>query len=261
MKRTIFFVLLLCISHLSRSQNLIINPGFETWSKSGNPAGWTTSINCYKDSVSVNSGKYSCRHEGATSGTKSVGQKLTVSHGKLYRFSFFYITKIIAAEHGCRIWCHWEDAEGKTITDPLTDDILQPSDYMKSESWQKFSVEIAAPMNAEKFSLEVRTYQNSIAHLDNFIFEEIYATVTEYKNGSRAEIYPNPVQDNLIINNIRNLQQVDIFDFKGTSVWSSHFSGEQMVTIPVSGLSPGVYILKIHSDGEIITGRFVRKTY
>jgi hypothetical protein len=261
MKRTVFFVLLFCTGSLSHSQNLVINPGFEAWSKSGDPVGWTTSVNCHKDSVSVNSGKYSCRHEGTTSGTKSVGQKLTVSPGKLYRLSFYYKTKIIAAEHGCRIWCHWEDPEGKTLTDPVTDDILQPSNYMKSESWQKFSVEITAPINADKFSLEVRTYQNSIAHLDNFVFEETDATGTDDRNKSTAVIYPNPVHDNLIIKNIGNLQHVDIYDIKGTSVWSSRFSGEQMVTVPVSGLTSGTYILKIRSTGKTFTGKFVKKGY
>jgi hypothetical protein len=63
MKRVIFFVLLINVSLLSFPQNLIVNPGFETWEKLNKPAGWTTAQSCLKDSVSINSGNYSCfRH-------------------------------------------------------------------------------------------------------------------------------------------------------------------------------------------------------
>jgi hypothetical protein len=136
--------------------------------------------------------------------------------------------------------------------------MLRPSKYLKSDTWQQFSIEIMAPPSASYFYLEVRTYQNSIAYWDNFVFEENLATYDTKEKLSDILIYPNPSHNYLIINNIINLQHIDIQNLKGTRIWSSDFAGEQTVTIPVSGLPEGLYIIRIHMNDKHIIRKFIK---
>jgi hypothetical protein len=261
MKRAIFFVLLLTLEHNSFSQNLVVNPGFETWETLTKPTGWTKADNCLSSNSVLNSGIYSCRHEGGTSNTKYLGQTLTVIPGRLYRFSFYYKTEIAGTGSGCRQWCYWKDSKGISITDPATEPLLRPAKSMKSEIWQQVSVDIVAPDTAFYFYLEVRTNQNSIAYWDDFVFAENITTNNSEEKLSDIKIYPNPAHDYLIINNIQNLQRIDIQNITGTPVWSSNFSGEETVTITVSGFAEGLYIIRIRTSDKIITRKFIRKVY
>ena len=258
MKKAIFFVLLINVCLITFSQNLVVNPGFEIWEKSNKLSGWTTAQNCFKDSVNIKSGSYSCRHEG---GTKYLGQTLSIVPDRQYRLSFFYKTQITGSGNGSRIWCYWKNSEGNNLTDPLTDDILRPSKYLKSETWQQFSIDFAAPATASSFYLEVRTYQNSVAYYDDFVFEENVTTSIPDEKFSDVKIHPNPALDYLIISNISNLKHINIQSFTGTVLWSSGFNGEQTVTIPVSGLVDGMYIVRIHTTDKIIIRKFIKKAY
>jgi hypothetical protein len=256
MKRVIFFVLLINVSLLSFPQNLIVNPGFETWEKLNKPAGWTTAQSCLKDSVDINSGNYSCRHDG---GTKYLGQTLTVAPGKQYRLTFFYKTAITGTGNGCRIWCYWKDSAGNNLTDVATDNILRPSKYLKSDTWQQFSIDIASIAGTAFFYLEIRTYANSIAWLDDFVFEENVSTYSPEEKDSGITIYPNPANDYLTVSSMTGLKHIYIQSLTGIIIWSSDFSAEGTVTIPVSGLPNGMYIIRIHAADKIITRKFVKR--
>jgi hypothetical protein len=260
MKRAIIIVLLLTLETAMFSQNLVGNPGFETWEKTTKPYGWNTAQNCLKDSVYIKSGSYSCRHEGGTS-TRYLGQTISVIPGNQYMLSFFYKTQITGNGNGCRIWCYWKDSAGNSISDPSTDAILRPSKYLKSDTLQQFSISITAPSQAVTFYLEVRTYPNSIAYWDDFVLEETVATGEPAISESFLKIYPNPASNYLIISNIQNMQHIDIQSLTGICVWSSYFSGEETITIPVSELSDGLYIISIRTNEKLIIRKFVKKAY
>lgn len=255
MKRVIFFVLLINMSFLSFSQNLIVNPGFETWEKLNKPAGWTTAQSCLKDSVNIISGDYSCRHDG---GTKYLGQTLTVAPGKQYRLTFFYKTSITGSGNGCRIWCYWKDSGGNNLTDVVTDDILRPSKYLKSDTWQQFSIDFSSPAGGASFYLEVRTYSNSISYFDDFIFEENVATYSPEEKDSDIKIYPNPAHDYLTISSVTGLKRIYIQSLTGTILLSSDFHGEQTITIPVSSFADRFYILRIQTSNKQITRKLIK---
>jgi hypothetical protein len=260
MKRAIFFVLLLAMDLISTSQNLVVNPGFEIWGKVSRPDSWTHVENCLKDSLSVYSGHYSCLHSGGLSTTSDLGQTIAVSPGFEYKLSFYYKTVITAAGNGARIWCYWKDAEGSSVTDPVTDPILRPSKYLKSDTWQQFSISVTAPPGAVAFYLEVRTYPNSLAFWDDFSFEEQIVMLDYKRDESPINIYPNPVYDFLNISNAHNLQRIDIHNIVGVIIWSARFSGEEMVTIPVSGLPDGLYIIRITSSDNYTLKKFIKSS-
>ena len=255
MKRVIFFMLLINVNLLLFSQNLIVNPGFETWEKLNKPAGWTTAQSCLIDSVSIRSGIYSCRHDG---GTKYLGQTLTVVPGTQYRLTFFYKTAITGSGNGCRIWCYWKDSGGNNLTDIATDNILRPSKYLKSDTWQQFSVDFASPAGSAFFYMEIRTYANSTTWLDDFDFEENISTYSPEEKDSDINIYPNPAHDFLTINSVTGLKHIYIQSLTGTILLSSDFHGEQTITIPVSGFADRFYILRIQTSNKQITRKLIK---
>jgi hypothetical protein len=257
--KTIFLFVLIASGTICFSQNLIVNPDLESWTKTTQPYGWTTADKCLKDSVNVHSGTYSCKQYATLSATKSVGQIITVTEGKKYILSFYFKTEVTGTEHGCRIWCHWEDAVNNTIVDPATDAVLKPSTYMKSDSWQQFSVEITAPASANYFILEVRTYQNSIAYLDDFLFEESVPTQLMEDPEYKTIIYPNPASDHLFIKSPEGIRHIEVLDLKGSKVLSSEHMDEFVITLNLHDLAPGAYLIRIYSNKKVFIKKFIKK--
>ena len=250
---------LLALGANSFSQNLVVNPGFESWETTTKPTGWTTAQYCLQEAVNNNSGIYSCRHSGGST-AKWLGQKILINPGKQYHFSFYYRTEVIGTGNGCRIWSNWIDAGDIDINDPLTKPILQSTtNYLKSDVWKQFSVDITSPANAKYFYLEVRTYPNSITLWDDFLFEESVPTSTYEEKISDIKIYPNPAQDFLNISNIDDLKHIEIQNLTGSTVWSSDFTLEKDATIPISGLKEGLYIICFRTSNKLIIKKFIKK--
>ena len=259
MKKGIPFLLMLVIDLACSAQNLVVNPGFEMWSKINKPTGWTTAQLCQKDSVNFWERSNACLQTAAASSTKAVGQKIAITPGKPYRLSFYYRTLVTGTEHGCRIWCHWEDEDNNPIVDIASAPILQPTLYMKSETWQEFSTEVTSPAGAYAFILEIRTYQNSNSWLDNVVFEETFATGFKEEHESLTEIYPNPASDYLTIRSIPEIQHIEVLNIAGVTKWSAVIQGEKSVTIPVSELTEGIYVLRILTSRNTILKKFIKK--
>jgi hypothetical protein len=257
MKRAISLMLLVTVNIVSPSQNLIMNPGFEIWTKINKPAGWATAENCLKDSVSIISGMYSLRHEGGTS-SKDLGQTISITPGKSFLLSLYYKTEISNNGNGCRIWCYWKDNDGKSISDPATNSILRPSGYMKSDIWEQYNASFTAPVQAVALYFEVRVYPNSVVYWDDFVLEEDITTYRSEKNITDISIYPDPAHNYLIIRNIQNLHYINIQSITGTTVWSGRFAGEQNVEVPVANLSDGIYIIHIRTSDKLVSGKFVK---
>lgn len=253
MKRALFFVLLLYMEHILLSQNLVTNPGFEVWNKPDKLTGWTNTQGCLKDSAFVNSGSYSCRQEGTTA-SRDLGQKYVVSPSTSYRFSFFYKSGTETTGNGCRVWCSWLDNSQVGISDPVLH-----SGFMKSENWSKYEVSVTSPEGAGYFYLLVRTLPNSVTYWDDFIFEEDIETGKNEINYTEINIYPNPATNYLTISNIQNVQQIDIQSIIGVVVWSGRLQGEVQITIPVSQLPDGIYLIKIITKDEILIRKFIKK--
>ncbi len=252
-------MLLITFNIVSFCQNLVQNPGFEVWDKITRPHGWTHVENCIKDSASVVSGSYSCMQSGGTTTTSDLGQLIPVKPGKEYSLSLYNRTLVTSTGKGSRIWCYWKDAENNSLYDNATDAIMRPSQYLKSETWQQFNISVVAPPEAVAFYLEVRTNTNSTAFWDDFVFEEQLATTYREPSESLIMYYPNPVSDHLNISNISFLQHIDIINIAGNIVWASDFRGEQTVTIPVSGIPDGIYVLRVIATDKVITRKFIKE--
>ena len=259
MKRAKFFVLLLSFGFISYSQNLVINPGFEAWSKLNKPSGWTHSENCLKDSATILSGLYSCQHTGGASASSDLGQTISVVPGKEYSLSFCLKTSSSTTGNGARIWCYWKDGSGNNISDPLSDDILRPSKYIKSDTWKNTSLSVTAPPGASSFYLEVRTYPNSVSYFDDFVFEEKTLTGIQDQNNAIISLYPNPASGYIIIKNCETVRHYEIINSSGVVLLSSPVSNADSEEIKTEELAAGIYFIRLHTSGGIVNRRFIKE--
>jgi len=252
MKRALFFVQLLLLEHILLSQNLVSNSGFETWTKPDKLKEWTNTQGCLKDSAFVVSGEYSCRQEGTTS-SRDLGQKFAIKPSTPYRLSFYYKTGTETTGNGCRVWCSWLDNSQVAMADPVIH-----SAFMKSSEWLKYEVAVTSPAEAGYFYLLIRTLPNSVTYWDDFLFEEDIVSSASELEVPKITLYPNPAHNYLTISNLINLQQIDIQNIAGEVVWSEKIQAEGQISIPVSQLPVGIYVIKIITKTEIYVRKFIK---
>jgi hypothetical protein len=77
-------------------------------------------------------------------------------------------------------------------------------------------------------------------------------------------LYPNPANQSSQLE--VNLKQstaysVEIFDVLGKSTYSQRFNGglgKNVISLPLSGLTNGVYLVRVNVNGSIVTTRLVK---
>jgi len=77
---------------------------------------------------------------------------------------------------------------------------------------------------------------------------------------SQIKIYPNPVENTLFIQNILDyhpIEKVEIFDAIGKKVYYSELSNNN--SVDVSGLTGGIYLVKLYSDSAHTILKIVKK--
>ncbi len=83
------------------------------------------------------------------------------------------------------------------------------------------------------------------------------------ESGARSLfIYPNPVDDFLTIQGLRNQKsasQVNLLNISGKVLHVTEYKNTDRVQINVSGLQPGVYFIKILEGENIYLSRFIKK--
>ncbi|MCU0362372.1 MAG: carbohydrate binding domain-containing protein [Bacteroidales bacterium] len=258
MKRIFLFVLLLIVALHASSQNLVSNPGFESWSSISKPAGWSHSENSRKDSLTILSGVYSCFHTGGSSTSSDLGQTIKVIAGKEYTLSFSIRTSETTTGNGSRIWSYWKDSSGASITDPASDDILRPSKYIKSSEWKNFSLNITAPINADALYLEVRTYPGSSAWWDDFFLGEKTTTGIPESATGDIKIFPVPFTDILTIEAPGIIAGIEIINICGSIVYSEYPGVAAIETLSVPYLPHGIYFIRISCAGRSYVRKVMR---
>ena len=195
-------------------------------------------------------------HSGGVTTTSDLGQVIPVTPGKEYRLSLFNKTITTSTGKGSRIWCYWKDAENNSLYDIATDAIMRPSQYLKSETWQEFSISVFAPPEAAAFYLEVRTNTNSIAFWDDFKFEEQITTSYRETTESLIRIYPNPASDKVHLTGLAGGDRILLYDLNGRLIWQS-LAKDGQLTLAVGDLPSGTYLLSVQSPGKRMTRKLM----
>jgi Carbohydrate binding domain. len=178
-KITLLLSFFLCAVLSNAQTNLVVNPGFETWTDSATPAAnWTPTVatgqTFAQEAAIIHSGTFSLlsNHTG-TAGTAKVITKpyISVTAGTTYTFSFWYYTDASTTNltSGLRMWGYWENPDGSNGTFDQTG--LQPTAYIDLTSsvgiWKQFSTDITAPTGSGQLELDIRFYKGTKIYIDD----------------------------------------------------------------------------------------------
>ena len=109
----------------------------------------------------------------SASSTSKIQQEVAITGGKTYRISYWFLDNDTKAS--TRMWSSW--ISGSTV---LTDNKaeLQQEAYSKENAdWQQVTLTLKAPVTADKFRFEVRTYKQSADNLGGFIYYDDFEIV------------------------------------------------------------------------------------
>ncbi|MFV0468035.1 MAG: hypothetical protein ACK5MK_03795 [Dysgonomonas sp.] len=163
-------------------QNLLTNPGFETWA-SGAAAPWdiypVTSATVVQETSLVKEGSSAIKVSATATSSLSqfVGQTYNV--GDTYVLSFDYYV-VSGDGTDTRIWSGWKNTSAASGSSGDIDhdyDVLRlgggsTSQYWPSNTgtWSSQTCETTVPTGALGFDFRVRTYNGAVVVYDNFSF-------------------------------------------------------------------------------------------
>jgi len=78
-----------------------------------------------------------------------------------------------------------------------------------------------------------------------------YSSIYDHESNVIVSLYPNPASDNLLISADKNITSVSIFNLAGKHVLEFTGNGEKSMTIDISDIETGVYMLEVFTnEGE-----------
>ena len=85
-----------------------------------------------------------------------------------------------------------------------------------------------------------------------------YVSVQEKESGNLVSIYPNPTHDRINIELNGNFISLTIFSKNGEQVYyMSNLSNSQRLTVDVSSYNPGIYVIQLMNDIDVICRRVI----
>lgn len=183
MKKTYFFTIILSLFLTSTiiGQNLMVNGDLESWDNATTPTGWDVIDNISQEATTVHGGTYSAAQMSQDASQKFRQDVYNVIGGQEYVISYYYLDNSAMAR--TRIWSYWME-DGTYLDDHA--DILRPGDYStENPEWQHFSVTLTAPLNANEFRFDVRTYKQDGSYGGYIYFDD-------FTLSGEVIIYPEP---------------------------------------------------------------------
>jgi len=247
-KITLLLSFIACVVLANAQTNLVVNPGFETWTDASTPgASWTPTVvsgqTFAQEATIVHSGTYSLlSNHTASAGTAKIITKpyIVITAGATYTFSFWYYTDATTANltGGLRMWGYWENPDGTNGTFDQTG--LQPTAYIDLTSsvgaWKQYSVDITAPAGSGQLELDIRFYKTTKIYIDDVSLVQkttgIFSPKADLLNVSVAG-------KKLTVTNSPS-NTVDIFNTVGAKVQSVQLTNGSADL----NLSKGLYIVR-----------------
>ncbi|WP_396217370.1 T9SS type A sorting domain-containing protein [Flavobacterium sp.] len=272
--KKIYSLLLIALTSLSIAQNLVVNPTFSNvltgWSSTGGGTG-TNPLYVLPSHVTNEGQDDSFSVKYIATFTTGLDQKFSVVPGATVNVSFWYKaarTDGGATGNTARIWSLFTDPTSATPTTPInptgttssSDDPLRNNNsYLaQASSWTQVTISSTVPVGATVFQLQLRAYNGATVSFDNISFSSPGASVLGAESFSQIDgmkMYPNPAKNNLFIETALNSDiNVAIIDVLGKEVINSKVSNN---AVNISGLTPGMYIVKITEEGKTSTKKLI----
>lgn len=107
------------------------------------------------------------------------------------------------------------------------------------------------------FTQFVITSDLGTVYYDNIYLHKDTLGTTSFAAAS-INIYPNPASTNFTIEALESIEQISVINMIGQEVMSST-PNSKTVTVDVSGLQVGVYVVKTSIDGNVASTRFIKE--
>lgn len=142
-----------------------------------------------------------------------------------------------------------------TITDPAdmnTFSMIQEIPLVAD--FTEYTVTFTVPGNTFLAIKHANTMQVNPLFVDDVLFQQIISTGTNHHEMPGLSIYPNPAKDFMIIDSPEEINRIDVYNFSGTKVLTSHTTGKRHVTLSTNHLSPAIYMVQVVTvDGKQLT--------
>jgi hypothetical protein len=268
------FLLLMLFTKLSIAQNLVNNPSFVNglteWSSTGGGTG-SNPLYVLPTHITTEGQDDSFSVKYIATATTGFDQKFSVVPGATVNVSFWYkAARTDGATTGntARIWSVFFNPTSATPTTPInppgttgsSDDPLRNNNtYLAlATSWTQVTVSSTVPASATVFQLQFRAYNGATASFDNISFSSPGASVLSTNSFSQIDglkMYPNPTKNNLFIETALNSEiNVSVINVLGKEVINSKVSNN---AVNITGLTPGMYIVKISEEGKTATKKLI----
>ena len=125
--------------------------------------------------------------------------------------------------------------------------------------WDSYSDQIELTEGQHELKLD---FKATGINLNWIQFEwEAPLSANRLQGSGKVKVYPNPVETNLNIDFDSEVRsgEISILSLEGKIMTRKIISGTRSEVIDVSGLSKGIYILKINTGKELITEKMVRE--
>lgn len=142
--------------------------------------------------------------------------------------------------------------EGHTYSDAT---LVLSEQEVSTVEWESFRVKLANFIG-QKIQIGIHIVSDPDAfcfYLTNFKAQNEVLSVEEINN--TVNIYPNPANQLMNVRTTSNMRNIEVYSLAGNKV--ANYDGEGIETsINVSGLSNGLYLMRIHTDNGVINQKF-----
>jgi hypothetical protein len=114
-------------------------------------------------------------------------------------------------------------------------------------------------LNREKLYQFLLSSNIGIVYVDNiYLHKNTTLLSTDSFAVSKVKLYPNPASNVLNIESVGTIQNIAIYNVLGQEVMNK-LTNQTLVSLDVSGLNAGVYVIKTAIDGTVSSTKFIKE--
>lgn len=262
MKKIFTILGIVAVAGMANAQNLITNPGFESWDATSTPAkptGWTFVSNGVEQGTGagfVRSGASSLKAVTAATGTLNSYIDVPATPNTTYTLGYWILDNDPNARG--RVWVQARTATGSlTWTTPGN---FQPSAYSTDNAaWTFVTATATTPANTEILRFDLRTYSvgagNGTVYYDDVALQ-VGSTLgtAEVPSSKHRLIKFSVVESDLIF---ATKSDIEIYDVNGKLIRKALVNDNTIVN--VSDLASGTYYVRGMANGSLSSQKFIKK--
>jgi hypothetical protein len=123
------------------------------------------------------------------------------------------------------------------------------------DDYQHFTIEI--PVEAKYIAIWYTSIYEYLLGIDNIVVNEVPCTDVVDNSLSNIKVYPNPVTDNVVIENAAG-SRARIYDISGKVIFDANIT-DATQTVNIGNISAGVYFMELQNQNSKSTVKLIKK--